>query len=42
MLKMNETEGTTFIFSTHDDRVMKRAKRLVKLDDGKVMNDEAQ
>jgi len=42
MLKMNESEGTTFIFSTHDDRVMKRAKRLVKLDDGKVMNDEGQ
>ena len=41
MLKMNETEGTTFIFSTHDDRVMKRAKRLVKLDDGKVLADES-
>ena len=40
MLKMNETEGTTFIFSTHDDRVMKRAKRLIKLDDGKVLADE--
>lgn len=42
MLKMNESEGTTFIFSTHDDRVMKRAKRLVKLDDGKVRQDEVQ
>ncbi len=42
MLKMNETEGTTFIFSTHDDRVMKRAKRLVRLDDGKVFADEIQ
>jgi putative ABC transport system ATP-binding protein len=42
MLKMNESEGTTFIFSTHDDRVMKRAKRLVKLDDGKVRQDELQ
>lgn len=40
MFKMNETEGTTFIFSTHDDRVMKRAKRLVKLDDGQVLADE--
>lgn len=40
MLKMNESEGTTFIFSTHDDRVMKRAKRLVKLDDGKIIADE--
>lgn len=39
MLKMNEKEKTTFIFSTHDDRVMKRAKRLIKLDDGKVEDD---
>lgn len=36
MLKMNEKESTTFIFSTHDDRVMKRAKRLIKLEDGVV------
>lgn len=40
MLKMNEKEQTTFIFSTHDDRVMNRAKRLIKLDDGKVLTDE--
>ncbi len=39
MLKMNEKEKTTFIFSTHDDRVMKRAKRLIKLNDGKVEDD---
>ncbi len=39
MLKMNEKEQTTFIFSTHDDRVMKRAKRLVKLNDGRVEDD---
>ena len=39
MLKMNETENTTIIFSTHDDRVMKRARRLVKMEDGKVVED---
>ncbi len=39
MLKMNEREKTTFIFSTHDDRVMRRARRLIKLDDGKVVDD---
>lgn len=39
MLMMNEKEGTTFIFSTHDQRVMDRAKRLIKLDDGKVVSD---
>ncbi|MGL1886908.1 MAG: ABC transporter ATP-binding protein [Reichenbachiella sp.] len=40
MLEMNEKENTTFIFSTHDDRVMKKAKRLIKLEDGKVVADE--
>lgn len=40
MQKMNELEGTTFIFSTHDDRVMKKARRLVRMDDGKVIQDE--
>ncbi|MDW3209211.1 MAG: ABC transporter ATP-binding protein [Reichenbachiella sp.] len=39
MFKMNEREETTFIFSTHDDRVMKRAKRLIKLEDGKIADE---
>lgn len=42
MLKLNETENTTFIFSTHDSRVIKRARRLITLDDGKVITDEIQ
>jgi len=33
---MNEKEGTTFIFSTHDNRVIKRAKRIIKIKDGKI------
>ena len=40
MLRMTEKAGTTFIFSTHDDRVMRRAKRLITLIDGKVESDE--
>lgn len=40
MFKMNEREETTFIFSTHDDRVMKRAKRLIKLEDGKIADEK--
>jgi putative ABC transport system ATP-binding protein len=40
MQKLNEVENTTFIFSTHDARVMKRAKRLITLEDGKVEQDE--
>ena len=40
MLKLNETENTTFIFATHDSRVMKKARRLIELDDGKVISDK--
>ena len=40
MLKMNEQYRTTFIFSTHDQRVMERARRIVTIEDGLVANDE--
>ena len=39
MLRMNEQFKTTFIFSTHDQRVMDRARRIVTIDDGKVSSD---
>lgn len=40
MEKLNNEEGMTFIFSTHDVRVMKRARRVITLQDGKVISDE--
>ncbi|MCO6472945.1 MAG: ABC transporter ATP-binding protein [Melioribacteraceae bacterium] len=40
MLKLNKTEETTFIFATHDNRVMKKARRLLVLEDGKIIKDE--
>jgi len=40
MLRLNKEDNITFIFSTHDSRVMKRARRLITLDDGRVVNDE--
>jgi putative ABC transport system ATP-binding protein len=36
MKELNRTEGTTFIFSTHDQRVMSHANRVVRLADGKL------
>ena len=39
MLKLNEEEHITFIFSTHDPRVIKRARRVITLEDGKVVSD---
>jgi len=40
MKQMNEIEKTTFIFSTHDPRVEKHAKRLIILKDGQIASDE--
>ena len=40
MEKLNSERGVTFIFSTHDPRVMKRAGRNIRLVDGRVESDE--
>ncbi len=40
MVDLNEQRGVTFIFSTHDPRVMDRARRVVRMVDGKVESDE--
>ena len=36
MEQLNRHQGTTFVFSTHDPRVMERAGRLVRLVDGRI------
>ena len=40
MEKLNREHGVTFIFSTHDPKVMDRARRLVRLVDGRVASDD--
>ncbi|MDZ7606526.1 MAG: ATP-binding cassette domain-containing protein [Cyclobacteriaceae bacterium] len=40
MEQLNKEEDITFIFSTHDARVMKKARRIVTMEDGKVLSDE--
>jgi putative ABC transport system ATP-binding protein len=40
MEKLNREEKITFIFSTHDPRVVKMARRVITLEDGKVISDE--
>jgi len=40
MLQLNKTEGTTFIFSTHDHMVMDYARRLIRIRDGQIESDE--
>lgn len=39
MAEMNRIEQTTFVFSTHDQRVIDRARRIVRLDDGRIVED---
>jgi putative ABC transport system ATP-binding protein len=38
MGELNEKDGITFIFSTHDQRLLDRVKRLVRLEDGRIAN----
>ena len=39
MLNLNEKENATFIFSTHDQRVVNKAKRVITIEDGKIISD---
>jgi len=37
MLRLNEQTGTAFVFATHDPRIVAFARRVVELQDGRVM-----
>ena len=39
---LNQTHQVTFLIATHDQRVMRRAKRLIKMQDGQVIEDQEQ
>jgi putative ABC transport system ATP-binding protein len=41
MEKLNKEEKITFIFSTHDARVVKKARRIITIEDGKILSDES-
>jgi putative ABC transport system ATP-binding protein len=40
MEELNRNRDVTFVFSTHDPKVMERAKRIVRLVDGRIATDE--
>ncbi len=42
MARLNKEENITFVFSTHDSRVIERARRVVNMVDGKIESDEQQ
>lgn len=39
MEKLNKEENVTFVFSTHDARVVKKARRVITIEDGKIISD---
>jgi putative ABC transport system ATP-binding protein len=39
MQRLNQQTGTAFVFATHDPRVVAFARRVVKLQDGRVVDD---
>lgn len=41
-VELNQHHNITFVIATHDIRVMKYAKRLIKMEDGKIISDQAQ
>lgn len=42
MQKMNHEQGVTFVFSTHDKRVIGRARRVITMEDGAIASDYSQ
>ena len=40
MAELNRDLGTTFVFATHDTRLMERARRVVRLVDGAIVDDD--
>ncbi len=42
MQRLNQQLGTAFVFATHDPRVMSFARRVVKMRDGRIVDDGVQ
>ncbi len=40
MKKLNEDHGVTFLFSTHDPRLLEYVNRIIFVEDGRVVKDE--
>ena len=39
MARLNEEQGITFVFATHDPKVMAAAKRVIRMEDGQIIED---
>ena len=41
MMRLNREKGVTFLFSTHDPRIVKHARRVMQIQDGKMVTGDA-
>ncbi|MEM7735666.1 MAG: ABC transporter ATP-binding protein [Deinococcota bacterium] len=41
MKRLNEQQGVTFLFSTHDPRLLAHVKRIVRVEDGKIVGEDS-
>ncbi len=42
LVRLNRDHGTTFVISTHDSRVMAWCRRLLRMEDGRIVSDQPQ
>jgi putative ABC transport system ATP-binding protein len=40
LVQLNEELSTSFIFATHDEKIMAYLRRIIHLDDGQIIKDE--
>ena len=40
LTKLNKELDTSFVFATHDEKIMGYLKRIIRLEDGKIIKDE--
>ncbi len=40
LTKLNEELDTSFVFATHDEKIMGYLKRIIRLEDGNIVKDE--
>ena len=40
LVNLNEEIETSFVFATHDEKIMGYLKRIIRLEDGKIVKDE--
>ena len=40
LVRLNQEVNTSFVFATHDEKIMAYLRRIIHLEDGNIVNDE--